>query len=70
ILDLQRHGATPCETVTRLLDAHIADIDSKLADLRTLRRSLVHARRAAHESRRRGENAVVCRIIEHGHDTA
>lgn len=68
ILDLQRHGATPCDTVAQLLDAHIAEIDSKLNDLRTLRRSLVHARRTARESHRRGENAVVCQIIEHNQD--
>lgn len=65
ILDLQRDGATPCDRVTTLLDAHIADLDRTLSDLRALRRSLVGVRRSTRESRRRGEEAVVCRIIEH-----
>lgn len=34
ILDLQRCGTTPCGRVTTLLDAHIAEIDRKLSDLR------------------------------------
>ncbi|RBM17395.1 heavy metal-responsive transcriptional regulator [Prauserella sp. PE36] len=64
ILDLQRCGATPCGRVTTLLDAHIAEIDRKLSDLRAMRRTLVEARRTAREGQRRGEDAVVCRIIE------
>lgn len=64
ILDLQRGGAAPCSRVTELLDAHITDIDRTLADLRQLRRSLTTVRRAARESQRRGEEGVVCRIIE------
>lgn len=69
ILDLQRHGAVPCGHVTELLDAHIADIDRTLADLRTLRRSLAAVRQAARHGQRRGEDAVVCRIIENAPDT-
>ncbi len=64
IIDLQRDGATPCGRVTDLLDAHIAEIDRTLADLRTLRRSLNTVRRQARESQRRGEHAMVCCIIE------
>jgi MerR family copper efflux transcriptional regulator len=64
ILDLQRGGATPCGRVTQLLDAHIAEIDRTLADLRELRLVLTAARQAARDSQRRGEDAVVCRIIE------
>jgi MerR family copper efflux transcriptional regulator len=64
ILDLQRHGATPCTRVTELLDTRIAEIDRTLAELRHLRRTLAAARRDARESQRRGENAVVCHIIE------
>ncbi|EHR61529.1 MULTISPECIES: heavy metal-responsive transcriptional regulator [Saccharomonospora] len=64
IINLQRDGATPCGHVTELLDTHIADIDRTLAELRQLRRSLASARQAARDSQRRGENAVVCRIIE------
>lgn len=64
ILDLQRDGATPCGRVIELLDAHIVDIDQTLNELRQLRRSLTIARKTARESQRRGEPAVVCRIIE------
>lgn len=64
IVDLQRDGAAPCARVTELLGAHIDEIDRTIAELRQLRRSLAAARRAARDSQRRGENAVVCRIIE------
>ena len=37
ILDLQRCGEQPCQRVTAMLDAHIAEIDQKLSDLRRLR---------------------------------
>lgn len=65
IVDLQRAGAAPCDRVTELLDGRIAEIDRTLADLRALRRSLTSVRQRAEENRRRGEHAVVCRIIEH-----
>lgn len=64
VLDLQRGGEQPCARVTGLLDAHIAGIDRKLADLHRLRRSLLAARRAAGIARRDGRDAVVCQIIE------
>jgi len=64
ILELQRGGAAPCGRVTALLDQRIADIDRTLAELRQLRRSLTAARRSARDSQRRGEDAVVCSIIE------
>lgn len=64
ILELQRGGAAPCDRVTELLDAHVREIDRTVADLRELRRTLTSARRAARESKRRGERAVVCHIIE------
>lgn len=48
ILDLQRGGEQPCQLVTSMLDTHLADIDQKLADLRTLRDSLRTARRRSH----------------------
>jgi DNA-binding transcriptional MerR regulator len=64
IIDLQRESATPCGRVSELLDAHIAEIDRTLIELRQLRRSLAAARRTARDSQRRGEHAVVCRIIE------
>lgn len=64
ILDLQRGGAAPCGRVIELLDAHIADIDQTLDELRQLRSSLSTAKNTARASQRRGESAVVCRIIE------
>ena len=64
VLDLQRCGAVPCERVTTLLDAHIARIDRNLADLRTMRRTLLEARQAARDGQRRGDDSVICRIIE------
>lgn len=67
ILNLQRRGAAPCGHVASLLDTHIAEIDRTMADLRALRRSLVDARRAARESKRRGEQTVVCQVIESSH---
>lgn len=39
ILDLQRQGAQPCDTVVRLLERHISDIDRTMADLKALRRA-------------------------------
>lgn len=64
VLELQRGGVAPCDRVTALLDERIADIDRTLGELRTLRRALTGARHTARESRRRGEDAVVCHIIE------
>lgn len=64
ILDLQRGGAQPCRTVLRLLDTHVREIDETMTALRGLRRTLIAARDAARASEQRGEQAVVCRIIE------
>src|SRR5699024_224481 len=62
--DRQRPGAGPCERVTGLLDAHIADMDRTLADLRQLRRTLTGARRTAHDNHCQGTDAAICQIIE------
>ena len=64
ILDLQRQGAQPCDTVIQLLERHISDIDRTLADLRALRRALSGALEGAKTSARQGHDAVVCHIIE------
>ena len=66
ILDLQRQGAQPCDTVIELLERHIGDIDRTLADLSALRKALAGALEGAKSSARRGNDAVVCRIIESG----
>ena len=64
ILDLQRQGAQPCDTVIQLLERHISDIDRTLADLKALRRALAGALEGAKTSAQQGNDAVVCRIIE------
>ncbi|MGW8437849.1 MerR family transcriptional regulator [Nocardiopsis sp. NPDC055879] len=64
VLDLRRRGDVPCARVTGLLDAHIADIDRTLADLRQLRSTLTSARRTAHENHCQGTDAAICQIIE------
>ena len=64
IIDLQRGGAQPCGRVLGLVDARLEEVDRALRDLRALRRTLQRARAAAGESQARGDDAVVCRIIE------
>jgi MerR family copper efflux transcriptional regulator len=64
IIDLERGGTQPCDTVLALLGTHIQEIDRTMADLRTLKKALVRARDAAAASDQRGEEAIVCRIIE------
>ncbi|MGA8546430.1 MAG: heavy metal-responsive transcriptional regulator [Mycobacterium sp.] len=64
ILDLHRQGTAPCDQVTALLDAHIRDIDQKIAGLRALRRSLSTALQGARRDQNQGRTATVCRIIE------
>ena len=64
ILDLQRQGAQPCHTVVDLLEGHLDDIDRTIKDLQALRHSLLQALNAARSSAQRGEDGVVCRIIQ------
>jgi MerR family copper efflux transcriptional regulator len=64
VLDLQRHGAVTCGRVTALLDAHIDRLDKTMADLARLRSTLDRARKTARDGRARGQEAVVCHIIE------
>jgi DNA-binding transcriptional MerR regulator len=64
IIDLQRHGAQPCGRVLSLVETRLKEVDRALRDLRALRRTLQGAREAATDSQGRGDDAVVCRIIE------
>ena len=64
ILDLQRQGQQPCELVTGLLDEHLAEIDRRIADLQALRVTLQGARDRAGQAAGRGEQGVICHIIE------
>lgn len=64
IIDLQRSGEQPCQTVIAILDDRVAEIDAKLHDLQELRRVLTAARSRAEEAAEQGEAAVICRVIE------
>lgn len=64
ILDLQRGGEQPCGRVLAILDTRIAEIDRSIVDLTHLRRALDSARRAARAGQHRGQDAVICHIIE------
>jgi DNA-binding transcriptional MerR regulator len=64
VIDLQRGGAQPCQTVLALLDRHIADVDRTIADLRALRTSLARARSSAKTSSLNGKDAIICQIVE------
>jgi MerR family copper efflux transcriptional regulator len=64
ILDLQRRGAQPCGTVVQLLEGHLRDIDRTIRELRALRKDLATALGVAKSSAERGDEVVVCPIIE------
>lgn len=64
ILDLQRQGTQPCITVIGLLDRRLSDIDQAMADLKTLRATLISARNRAKDAARSGQDKLICRIIE------
>ncbi|MEW6471534.1 MAG: heavy metal-responsive transcriptional regulator [Actinomycetota bacterium] len=64
ILDLQREGAQPCGTVVELLEGHLREIDRTMRELRALRRDLASALDVAKSSAERGDEVVVCPIIE------
>ncbi len=64
VLDLQRHGAVTCGRVTALLDAHIERLDQTMTDLKRLRSTLARARKTARDGQARGQEAVICPIIE------
>ncbi|WP_050790149.1 MerR family DNA-binding protein [Mycobacterium parascrofulaceum] len=68
ILDIRRHGAAPCAAVRTLIDARIDEIDTAIADLRALRRTLGTTRDVPHTVERAAETqpaAAVCPIVEH-----
>ncbi len=64
VLDLQRHGAVTCGRVTALLDTHIEQLDKTMVDLTRLRSTLDRARKTARDGQARGQEAVICHIIE------
>jgi DNA-binding transcriptional MerR regulator len=62
ILTIHRRGTSPCAAVLDLIDTRVAEITAAIADLRALRRTLLHARAA-------GDcpcpTEQVCAIVEH-----
>ncbi|WP_243709887.1 MerR family transcriptional regulator [Mycobacterium marinum] len=59
----QCDDAARCGRLATLLEAHIADIDRNVVELRYLRCQLANALAAARDTRG-GDGAVACRIIE------
>lgn len=59
LLALSDHDEKPCEDVDQLVRQQLSDVDSKIADLTTLREELAQLSRSCH-SDRIGE----CRIVE------
>ena len=47
ILSLGRQGSKPCARVVAMCDAHLAEIDRQMAELRSFRKHLQSARRLA-----------------------
>lgn len=71
VLALRDAGASPCAHVTALIDRHLADIDRRLADLRTTRTTLRHlAGRAAATDPADCTDADICRILAGAKDAA
>ena len=60
VIELAKAGS-PCERTCALLDQRVAEIDSAIADLQRLRRSITNAQRAASASRL---GASRCAVIE------
>lgn len=63
VLAIHAGGRPPCATVRALLDDRIAEIDSTIAELRSLRTTLGDIRRRADGSTEQ-HPAAVCAIIE------
>lgn len=50
ILSMGRSGRKPCERVVALCEAHLKDIDRRMAELRAFRRNLRNAQQLASEA--------------------
>ncbi len=66
ILTIHRSGTNPCDAVRDLIVTRVAEITAAVADLRALRRTLIHARDAGDCSR---STEQVCAIIERPGDS-
>jgi len=63
VLDIRDGGIPPCATVRDLLDARIAEIDTAVADLLALRKTLTDTRHRANTCTD-DKPVTVCAIIE------
>ena len=64
IVGLHRSGSRPCQTVLGLLSKRIVEIDDKIAELRSLRKTLSSVCNHAEEQQQKGKSVVVCSLIE------
>ena len=64
ILRLRARAEPPCDYVLGVLDAQLADLDRRLAEMSELRRELVALRASAEDVPRNG--GCYCAVIEHG----
>lgn len=62
IVRIVDRGGAPCDHVQAALERHLEEVDTRIAELRALRRSIEESLANATASRPRG--ACVCRIIE------
>jgi MerR family transcriptional regulator, copper efflux regulator len=63
-------GIPPCDAIRDVLDERIADIDTTVEKLLSLRRSLISARRRADNCCTEGKFATICSAIEDGAESA
>lgn len=68
ILAIRNAGSAPCAAVRELLDTRIHEIDTAIAELRTLRNTLADTRDQASDCAEEPTGAV-CAIIEHADTT-
>lgn len=64
ILTIRSGGMPPCAAVRNMVDERIADIDTKIAELRSLRRTLAEARARADDCCTDDRTATICTVIE------
>lgn len=64
ILAIHAGGVPPCAAVRDMLDERIADVDATVAELLTLRRTLVDTRRRADDCCADDRPVTVCAVID------
>ncbi|MGV7852790.1 MerR family DNA-binding protein, partial [Mycobacterium kansasii] len=63
-LAIHAGGVPPCAAVRDILDERIADVDATVAELLTLRRTLVDTRRRADDCCTDDRPVTVCAVID------